>query len=146
MTDTTVIRRTVEPFVRQQLSEEFGMPFYSRVVALTTGGTHEFDAVSEDGKVVAAIKSASGKTAGGNVPAGKIRGVEAELYYLSLASARTRTLVVTDQEFYEMICKRLTGRLAPGLSIRLVALPPQIQAKVRKMQKAASDEVRPVTA
>ena len=49
MVDTTVLKRVVEPFVRRVLAKEFGVRFESRIVALSTGGTHEFDAVSDDG-------------------------------------------------------------------------------------------------
>ena len=143
MADTTVLKRVVEPFVRHVLAEEFGMEFESQVVTLSTGGTHEFDAVSSDGKVFASIKSASGKTSGGNNPSGKIRDVEAELYYLALAEAPTRILVLTNPEFFEIMSRRLTGRLAPGISMRLVELPSNIVSQVEQVQRAASSEVSP---
>ena len=145
MADTTIMRRCVEPYVRNVLAEELGIPFQSRVVGLSTGGTHEFDAVSEDGQVVAAIKSASGRTASGKNPSGKIRDVEAELYYLSLASAPTRILILTNREFFEIMSRRLRGRLAPGLSLGLVTLPRELQERIRTVQRKASDEVSPPT-
>ena len=142
MADTTIMKRVVEPFVRETLTDEYGAPFEARTLVLSSGGTHEFDAVSADGRVVAAIKSSSGKTAGGNIPSAKIRGVEADLYYLCLASAPHRLLVLTDPEFYNIILKALAGRIAAGISIKLITLPPEMQARVRRVQKIASDEVR----
>ena len=87
MADTSYLKMVVEDYVRETLAKKFGSRFRSRVLTLQTGGHHEFDAVSEDGQIVAAIKSASGKTSGGKNPSGKVQGVEAELYYLTLVSA-----------------------------------------------------------
>jgi len=141
MANTTYLKTTVEPFVRSALRAEFGVEFRSRVVTLLTGGSHEFDAVSDDGQVVAAIKSASGKTSGGKNPSGKIKDAEAELYYLTLVNARTRILVLTNQEFYGILQARLRGRLAAGLSLKLVGLPPEMTEEVRRIQREASAEV-----
>lgn len=145
MADTTLMKKVVEPHIRGVLAREFGMPFNSEILTLTTGGTHEFDAVSRDGNTVAAIKSASGRTVRGKGPSGKIKSAEAELYYLTLVSAPRRLLVLTDPEFHEIMCARLEGRLAPGISVRLIELPPHIQSQVRRLQKEASDEVSPRT-
>lgn len=119
------------------------MPFESRVLTLVTGGTHEFDAVSADGTVVASIKSASGKTSSGQLPAGKIRAAEAELYYLTLIDAPTRLLVLTNKEFYEIMRKRLEGRLAHGIDLKFVPLPKDVQEHVAETQALASREVQP---
>lgn len=143
MADTTYLKHAVETFVRGRLAEEYGSPFASRVLTLVTGGTHEFDAVSDDGRVVAAIKSASGRTSGSRVPSGKIKDAEAELYYLSLVSAPVRLLVLTNSEFHGILTRRLSGRLAPGISLKLIPLPVQIQQEVTRVQTSASREVVP---
>jgi hypothetical protein len=131
----------VESFVRKALDREFGVHFEPRVLTLTTGGTHEFDAVSKDQKIVATIKSASGRTVSGRIPSGKIRAAEAELYYLTLVTAVHRLLVLTTPEFYEIMQKRLTKRLAPGISLKLVRLPGKIRTEVERVQRNASNEV-----
>jgi hypothetical protein len=141
MADTTYLKRVVECFVRDALTREFGTRFESRFLPLSTGGTHEFDAVSEDGRIVASIKSASGKTAGGKNPSGKIKDSIAELYFLSLATAPIRMLVLTSPEFHAIMSGVLAGRLAAGLSLKLVPLPQDIQERVEHVQKAASQEV-----
>lgn len=61
MADTVYLKRGVEQYVRGTLCEEYGVKFSSKILTLVTGGTHEFDAVSEDGTVVAAIKAAGGR-------------------------------------------------------------------------------------
>ncbi len=58
MADTSYLKMVVEDYVRETLAKEFAIDFRSRVLTLQTGGHHEFDAVSEDGQIVAAIKSA----------------------------------------------------------------------------------------
>lgn len=103
------LRRVVEGYVREQLRREFEQPFAAASLALAPGGRHEFDAVSQDGRVVASIKSASGLTAGGRIPAGKIKDSVAELYYLSLVSAPVRRLVLTTPAFFEIFEKVRTA-------------------------------------
>ena len=117
MADTTYIKRIVEPYVRLDLGREFGTNFSSQVLTLWTGGTHEFDAVSDDQKIVDSIKSAGGRTATGRRPSGKIKDSEAELYYLTLVRSKTRLLVFTSPEFYDIMSKRLEGRLPSEIGI-----------------------------
>lgn len=141
MADTRFLKHAVEPYVRKKLSEEFGSPFISRQVQLITGGSHEFDAVSEDGQIIAAIKTAGGKTATGKNPSGKINAALAELYFLSLVSAKRRLLILTTPPFYEILNNKLKGSLAPGLELKLILLPPKLQRRVSEIQTMASDEV-----
>lgn len=72
MANTSYLRYTVEPWVRSHLEARFKQPFSSRVLPLSPRGSHEFDAVSNDGKVVVAIKRRTGLTSGGTRPPGKI--------------------------------------------------------------------------
>jgi len=143
MANTSYLKTVVEDYVRKTLEEEFSVGFTSRQLTLQTGGQHEFDAVSEDGQIVAAIKSASGKTAGGNIPSGKVQGVEAELYYLTLVTAPRKSLILTNPGFYQIMSKRLTGRLVPEVKLVLMPLPEEIQGEVSGIQDEASMEVLP---
>lgn len=141
MADTTYIKRIVEPYVRVELGREFGINFSSQHLTLTTGGTHEFDAVSDNQKIVASIKSAGGKTARGKRPSGKISDSEAELYYLTLVQSDTKLMVFTTPEFYDIMVKRLDGRLASGISLKLIELPVEMQKQIVQIQTNASTEV-----
>lgn len=143
MANTRYLRDVVEGYVRGQLADEFGQPFTSQILVLSTGGTHEFDAVSEDGRLVASIKSASGLTRGGRVPSGKIKDSTAELYYLSLVEAPRRLLILTDPEFYEIFLRTMAGRILDGLEVRAMLLPKDIRAEVDKVVAEASREVSP---
>lgn len=143
MANTIGLRRDVEDYVRRKLSQEFGVSFEPRIVKLPTGGTHEFDAVSENQRIIAAIKASGGRTATGHVPAGKIKSAEAELCYLSLVQAEKKLLVFTSREFYEIMDKRLKGRLAPGIELKLIRLSPELEQLVASIQTKASKEVSP---
>lgn len=109
MADTSYLRSAVEGYVRDQLAAEFGQPFSARVLQLQPGGYHEFDAVSDDGSVVASVKSASGLTSGGNIPSGRIKDCLAELYYLSLVDAPIRRLVLTTPAFFAIFTSKTNG-------------------------------------
>jgi hypothetical protein len=143
MADTTYLRRVVETYVRDQLSREFGQTFSATFLSLQPGGRHEFDAVSEDGGVVASIKAASGLTAGGRNPSGKIKDCIAELYYLSLVEAPIRRLVLTTPAFFAIFTKSTAGAVARGIEVVCVPLPAEMQLEVNKVVLAASREVSP---
>jgi hypothetical protein len=139
--DTTFLKGPVERYVRERLAAEYGAAFSAEVLPLVSGGTHEFDAVSADLRVVASIKSSSGKTSSGGVPTGKIKNAIAELYFLSLVRAAVRLLVLTNPDFYQILRDALKGRLAKGLGLKLIELPTEMVAKVRQVQGAASKEM-----
>jgi hypothetical protein len=143
MADTTYLRRVVETYVRDQLGREFGQTFSARFLSLQPGGRHEFDAVSEDRGVVASIKAASGLTAGGRNPSGKIKDCIAELYYLSLVEAPVRRLVLTTPAFFAIFAKSTAGAVARGIEVVCVPLPAEMQLEVNKVVLAASREVSP---
>lgn len=108
MADTRVLKQQAEPFVRESLEAEFGQPFTQQYLAVGqradgSPAMYEFDAVSADRRIVAGIKSSSGKTSGGRRPSGKIAAAYRELYYLSLADAECRILVLTDPEFHQIM-------------------------------------------
>lgn len=144
MADTRYYKTHVEPYVRAQLQAIHGVAFNSRVLRLSTGGTHEFDAVSEDGSIVASIKSLSAKTRRGKRPAAKYSTCLAELYFLSLVDAPKRVLVLTTPEWHSMFERYIEGRLAPGLTVELLKLSPEVQHEVDRHRDVASDEVTPL--
>lgn len=146
MANTRYLTTEVEEYVRKSLQERFGTKFHKRVLDLMTGGHHEFDAVSDDGKIVASIKATSGKTASGKIPAGKFNNALAEIYYLSLVDAPTRLLVLTYPAFYEMLKVKTTGALALGVDLDCVILPDEMQREVDRVLAAASKEVSPIAA
>ncbi len=141
MANTNYYKTHVEPYVRAELERRHGVRFESKILRLTTGGTHEFDAVALDGSIVASIKSLSGKTASGKRPAAKYSTCLAELYFLSLVESPRRILVLTTPDWHTMFTKYIENRLAPGLEIELIHLPSEIQQEVDRVKGLASNEV-----
>src|ERR1700754_84987 len=94
MVNSRYLATAVEDEVRHSLSEMYQASFHRRPLQLQTGGQHEFDAVSDNGKIVASIKSAAAD-GGGRHPSAKVVSCFAELYLLSLVRARRRLLVLT---------------------------------------------------
>lgn len=141
MANTALLRYEVEPYIRAQLETQFGKVFRSQRLPLPGGATREFDAVSGDGSIVVSIKTSSGLTSGGNLPGGKIKAAIADLYYLSLISAPTRWLVLTNPEFHEIFTSVMDGAVSPGIEVRLMPLPAELQARVDGVIAAAVDEM-----
>lgn len=141
MANTRFLATRVEEHIRSHLSHEWGVPFSKRSLQLSTGGYHEFDAVSDSEEVVMSIKTASGRTVSGRMPSGKIKDSTAELYYLSLIDRPTRSLVLTSPGFYEIFTGVMAGKIAPGVDVVLFKLPPEIQAEVDLVHQAASEEI-----
>lgn len=72
MADTRYLTTVVEDYVRGRLEQFYGVKFTKQFLQLSTGASHEFDAVAADGSIVASIKATSGLTAGGRIPVGKL--------------------------------------------------------------------------
>ena len=147
MADTTYIKRVVEPWVRDNwLKERYGQAFQSRMMRLsgvegTDSGQHEFDAVSEDGSIIAAIKGHSFKTVGGNLPSAKFASLYQELYFLCLVKARKRLLIFTNQEMYTDFVERSKGKVAEGIELVYCELPDSMRRQVKTIVRKASDEM-----
>ncbi len=141
MANTSYLRYAVEPWVREQLSERFAQPFASTVLALSTGGRREFDAVSSDASVVASIKTHSGLTSGGRHPSGKVTSALLEIYFLTLVPSEMKLLVLTNPSFYDLFTRCTAGQIAPGVLIEHIPLPREMQATVDGVTNAASSEM-----
>ncbi len=145
MVNTTIFKTDVEPFVRRWLALRYDIGFDADQVELVGAEpprrSHGFDAVSTDRRVIAGINGSSGKTSGGKNPSGKIHKAYQELYFLTLARADRRLLVLTDPDFYQILKRETQGRLATGVELLYCELPPDLTLKVRAVQRDASAEV-----
>jgi hypothetical protein len=144
MANTRYLTTAVEDEVRHSLSERHQSSFHRRTMRLQTGGEHEFGAVSDNGRIIASIKTASPSGPGGRDPAAKVVNCFAELYFLSLVRARRRLLVLTSVEFCELFRTLAQGKVAAGIEIVHVPLSAGVQARVSAVQLAAGDEAQPV--
>lgn len=140
--NTQIIKTKIEPFVREWLKHKFNQPFFKMELPLRdSDAVHEFDAVSLDRKVVAGIKSASGKTRRQKNPAAKCQGAYAELYFLSLIEADKKFLVLTNQPFYELFKRAATGKVATGIELLYCKLSPELEALMKTVYEDAADEI-----
>lgn len=134
----------VEDHVRDVLSAENQIVFRRRAVRLQPGGYHEFDAVSDNGRIVASVKTASGQSWGARHPSAKVTSCIAELYFLSLAKAHKKLLVLTSVEFHELFRNAMAGKVPHGVEIRHIPLPDEVAARVAAVQQSGTDETQPV--
>lgn len=139
--NTSYLRYQVEPWIRDQLRDNYHQAFTSQVLELRTGGRREFDAVSEDNRIVASVKAHSGVTSGGKNPSAKINSALLEIYFLMLVPADERVLILTNPEFFEIFSHSTKGRVVPEVRVELMPLPPDMQAQVEAVTKRASDEM-----
>jgi hypothetical protein len=145
MADTTRLKYEVEPFVRAWLGEKFGQRFHSESLELTgvkqKPARHEFDAVSEDGKIVCGIKTSSWKTSGGKRGAGKIAEAYMELYFLNLVAVEQKYLVLTDHEFYEKLKINSRGKLPPDVDLLWCELSKELELGVAAIRAKSQNEL-----
>jgi len=139
--NTSYLRYTVEPWVRDRLAEGYGQDFDPRVLPLEPGGSHEFDAVSSDGRIVASIKANSGLTSGGNHPTGKVATCLNEVYFLTLVDADERLLVLTNPNFHTILMRATAGQIARAVKVELLELPSDMQRVVDGVTELASREM-----
>lgn len=140
MANTSALQEAIE-WVHGTLAAELGMPVSKANIRLRPGRERRFNAVSADGRLVATVMNSSGATSGGKKPVGKVRGALAELYLLSLVDAPQRLLIATNPDFFSYIVSETDGALAEGLTLRLMELPPDIEARVRSVTSDASQEM-----
>lgn len=97
--------------------------------------------MSEDGRIVCGIKTASWKTSGGKRGSGKIQGAYTEIYFLSLVEAAEKYLVLTDHEFFENLKRDAKGKLAPGIEILHCELPDDLKRVVDHIRTISRQEL-----
>ena len=141
MADTEDLKKA-EQDIRKILESKFGKTFskQSLNVGIKKDGTnakHEFDAVSDDGKIVVEIKTHSGKAS-----AGKIKSAYTDVYFLSLfKGAEQKILFLTDKDFCGAFQRISDGKLPDNVSLELLELPEELSVKIKKTLAKCSDEM-----
>ena len=144
MSDTRV-QLAVEAWIcANWMPEKFGQKFHKRRIGLTSGGLFEFDAVSEDGKIVAVISTSGAKTASGGSATGKIHKIRSDMFFLLLAEAEQRVVVLTEQDMFQRWQQEKTGgRVPPEIELYLAKIPDEQRERLRSARKKAAREVSP---
>lgn len=143
MADTSV-QRNVEEWIREKwLSDRFRQKFQKKRVALTAGGTFEFDGVSEDGNVVANISTSSLKTVSGKWGSGKVNKIRSDIYFLVLATGvAKRLMLLTERDMFKAwLLEQDRGRVPNCIQFRHVDISADLDAELEDSRQQASDEV-----
>ena len=110
---TTATERDVQTWVRDTyLPKSYKSKFTKKKLQLTPGGTFEFDAVSDDGSVVASVCTAGYRTTEDKPGEGKMHKVRSDAFFLLLVEAPKKLLVFTERDMHEAWQKeQISGRM-----------------------------------
>jgi len=133
--------RKAEEMSREWLQKKFDFSFPTR--SLQVGwksdgkpAMHNFDLVSEDGEIVAEVKSHQ-LTKSGNTPSGKISDAYKACLMLEKVNARKKFLILTDSSFYEIFKRCSDGKISKEIEIVLLA-----ERNIEKPKSAESMSLR----
>ena len=146
MADTSVQHEAESWVINYGLPTLFpGVTFAGKKLKLTWGGQFAFDAVSQDQSIVAAISTSSARTATGKLATAKFQKLKTDaLYLLHLETPARRLMVFTEPSMHEYFkAATAAGRFPPNLELLLIALPPELHAKVLVSREVASKETSP---
>ena len=144
MANTTRIKSAIEPYVRGWLASEYpGHRFEETSVHLIWGRDHKFDAVSEDGTIIAEILSSGAKTRSGNENTGGVRKAESDLLrFFGIDEQTTKIMVFTDSAFLDLISRRTAGLGIERIKLVHCKLPAKLESILQDTRQTASKEQR----
>jgi hypothetical protein len=136
----------VEDWVRRTwMSQRFGKEFFRERCALDPGGVFDFDAVSQDRKIVACISTSCARTATGKLGVGKLCKLRADMFFLLLAKGVDKRLMIfTESDMYEaLIGDKAKGRVPKNIDLLLADIPNELNTRLGASRAKASSEVSP---
>ena len=139
MADTRV-QVMVADWVRcEWMLERYGQRFSREPVDLSSGGVSDFDAVSADATIVANISTSGSKPA-----SGKMHRVRSDIYFLLLAKADRKLMLLTERDMYERWLSEVEGgRVPDSVEFVRVEIPDDLDLKLKASRRVASREVTP---
>jgi hypothetical protein len=142
MADTRV-QLEVEDWVRREwMKKHFAMRFSRERVRLSCGGYFDADAVSEDFKVVAAISTSGARTSGGKNAVGKMLKIRSDMYFLLLADAERRLMVLTEADMFAQCRKEAVGgRVPKTIEFFHADIPAELKERLVASRGIASGEI-----
>jgi hypothetical protein len=144
MANTKEIRTKIEPFICDWLATQYkGFTFSEKKVKLPTSGTYNFDAVSQDGRIVGAVLSNRARTRTGRENTGGVRKATQDLSYLKLLPSRvTKLMIFTDNDFCELIKRRALRQGIEDIQFIFCKLPNDLNLLLNRILDEASREQR----
>jgi len=142
--DTTKIKTVIEPYIQNWLSTCFlGHVFKKKPVPLTTGSSHRFDAVAEDGSIVGAILCNRPRTRTGRENTGAVRKARNDVTFLKLLPSVVKKLMIfTDAGCCDLIRRRAARLGTESIDMMVCTLPPNLAKLLRNILDEASNEQR----
>lgn len=141
MANSHFIKLRVEPAMREVLEAKIGVRLSERVMPLRWGGqgtgSFKFDAVSEDGTVVACLSTSR------NLKAGQKHKLMRDATFMWLVPGVKRRIlaVVCNSVAVALGIELNGGRLPPATEIEIVALPEELLLELDAFNRTAVDEV-----
>lgn len=147
MADTTKIKNIIDPYVRKWLSTQFiGHTFEEKSLPFKSGGSHKFDAVSEDGLIVGEILSNRPVTSGGKENTGGVRKAQNVVSDLNRFPQDIRKVMIfSDVNFYELIKRRSSRWGAQDINMIICTLPAEVESiRQDTLNKASREQARSI--
>lgn len=145
MANTKVQLEAHRWIISEYLPTRFKQGFKEELVDLMWGGEFKFDAVSEDGTIVANITTSAAKTAQGKPSIGKFHKIKSDvLYLLHTKTPGKRIQVFTEADMRDhFVQEKKSGRFPPEIDLIHVELPTYLKIKLWSARQSASKEVTP---
>lgn len=144
MADTTAQREAEQWIVSSLLPHKFpGQIFTRKACQLGWGGSHTFDAVSDDGLVVGMVSTSAARTASGKIATGKLHKVYSDALFLTnVRGARHLLMIFSELSMLEMLRnKQSIADFPPQITLLHAALPPEIAQRVENARQVAVREM-----
>jgi len=136
-----------EKWIREnKLPRLYGQTFRRRSLLLKSKGEFKFDAVSDDGNIVALISTSSGINAKGELATGSIMKIRSDIYWFMMLEQQPnrKLLVFTEQSMIDIINEeKKKGRFPSEFEIVKIKLPQELADRVIESKEVASREVSP---
>lgn len=141
MADTR-IQLEVEDWVRRNwMASQFGMKFSRERMVLRSGGVFDFDAVSDDRSIAAAISTSGSRTSTGRYAVGKMLKLRSDMLFLTMVEAKRRLIILTERDMCDQ-CEREAagGRVPPEIEFACAKIPDELRARLFAGRLKASEE------
>jgi len=138
-------RLKIEKWIREiWLPQKYGQEFSAEHLQLFSGGYFDFDAVSEDGTIVASISTSSARTRSGRRAAGKIHKLRGDMLFLLMVQANKRIIVLSEKDMCDYLIKEKdNGRVPLQIEFVHAPIPEDLKKELNAAKKIAAQEVLP---
>ncbi len=142
MVNTPRIKNEIEPAVRDWLNREFSdTVFEERQVKYPSGGSCVFEAVSQDGRIVASILCNRAKTGTKKENTGGLKKAFTALERLKMLGRDTvKMMVFTDLDFSNLVLRRASHFGIETIKLLVCPLPPDKKLLLDQIMDAAAQD------